>query len=89
MLITHEKPELEAKAHLAVTLGAQVTITGYWVWASFSAIPASATRTALKEAGFRWMRHKQKWAFRGALCTSRASMSWEYITDKYGEEVVA
>ena len=88
MLITHERAEIEEKAQLAKELGAETRICGWWVWARFDGKPSVETRATLKAEGFRWMSHKKEWAFKGARCSSRQSMGWDYIIGKYGEEAV-
>jgi hypothetical protein len=80
--------EIHKQAKLAATFGAIVTITGAWVWAGFKTIPGQAVRDELKANKWIWCRGKGKWAYRGKPCHSKKNMSWDYITNKYGEEKI-
>lgn len=78
--------ELHRQAQLAAKFGANVTITGQWVWAGFDKKPEQKILDTLKENRWIWCRNKSKWAYRGKPSTSRKSMDWNYITNKYGVE---
>jgi hypothetical protein len=83
------RQEVTAKAQYAALLGAQVVITGLWAWASFPEAPSKETREKLKAEGFRWAKNKGKWYFAGKPASNRRTMSWMYITSKYGAEELA
>ena len=75
---------IQQQAILAATLGAHVEITGSWVWAQFNTRPESSVLIQLKAHKWIWCKSKVKWAWRGAPCHSKKTMSWEYIVNKYG-----
>ena len=79
---------IQTQAIMAATLGARVEITGSWVWAQFNGKPEASVLTQLKANKWIWCKNKSKWAWRGAPCHSKKTMSWEYITNKYGIRVV-
>lgn len=76
--------ELTAKAITAKELGADIAITGQWVWASFTGKPSAETRQSLKDAGYRWSPNRGTRYFPSKPCASKTSMPWSYIVDKYG-----
>jgi hypothetical protein len=83
------KQELVAKGEFAVSLGAHVVITGSWVWADFPSKPDAEIRKQLIDEKFKWAAKKQKWYFAGKPRSGRKPMSWDYITNKYGQEELA
>ncbi len=42
-------------------------VVGAWVWVEFEEKPDADTRAALKEAGFRWIKKRGKWAHNGGV----------------------
>jgi hypothetical protein len=79
---------LRARAVYVATFGAQVVITGAWIWAKFQRMPDSSIRDRMKAAGFRWSKGKAKWYYAGAPSRARKSMSWQYVAQTYGVEPV-
>ncbi len=80
--------EVQRQVILAKSFGADVVVTGLWAWAQFTEKPAPDVLAQLKANRWIWCRGKGKWAYRGVLSHSRHSMSWEYITTKYGIKVI-
>ena len=61
-------------------------LVGSWVWCSFEAKPDEDTRKLLKEAGFRWVRKRSKWANNCVVpCRSSKGNPW----DKYEHQYVS
>jgi hypothetical protein len=79
---------LRARAVYVATFGAQVVITGAWIWAKFQRMPDSSIRDRMKAAGFRWSKKNAKWFYAGAVSTARRVMGWQYVTQTYGVEPV-
>ena len=59
-------------------------LVGAWVWVSFEEKPDEETRKLLKDAGFRWVRKREKWAHNCGLPT-RGSKSnpWDKYDHRY------
>jgi len=81
-----EPSNLIFMAHKARNMGAEVSITGQWVWATFSSKPPQAILEELRSSKWIWCRTKGKWAYREVKAHSHKAMPWDYITSKYGEE---
>jgi len=79
---------LKARAVYVATFGAQVVITGAWIWARFQKMPESSIRERMKSAGFRWSKNKEKWYYAGSPSRARKTMSWQYVAQTYGVETV-
>ena len=61
-------------------------LVGCWVWVSFDAKPEAETRQELKDAGFRWIRKRSKWAHNcGRPCRAGKGQPW----DKYETALVS
>ena len=59
-------------------------LVGCWVWVSFDEKPDEETRKLLKDAGFRWVRKRGKWAHNcGRPCRSSKSNPWDKYDHKY------
>ncbi len=59
-------------------------LVGCWVWVSFDEKPDEETRKLLKDAGFRWVRKRSKWAHNcGRPCRSSKSNPWDKYEHKY------
>lgn len=83
------KEELIKKAEIVrMTTGAEVVITGMWIWVRFEDKPSPEIRRQLKEEGFKWSKNKEKWYFAGKITFNKKAMDWEYIRARYGEEEV-
>ena len=79
---------VRAQAEMAANMGANVAITGSWVWAQFATKPSKDTLSTLKANKWIWCKSKGKWAYRGKPCHSKKTMTWDYITRKYGYETI-
>ena len=59
-------------------------MVGCWVWVSSDEKPDEDTRKLLKEAGFRWVRKRSKWANNcGVPCRSSKSNPWDKYEHRY------
>ncbi len=59
-------------------------LVGCWVWVSFDEKPDEEARKLLKEAGFRWVRKRSKWAHNcGKPCRSSKGNPWEKYEHQY------
>jgi hypothetical protein len=76
----------EKTASLANLKDLTIVRCGSWLWVSGN---TREHREVLKAAGFRWAPQKGKWYFAGTPARGKKRMSWDYITTKYGEEVLA
>jgi hypothetical protein len=65
--------------------GLEVVRCGSWLWVSGN---TREHKDRLKEMGLRWAPKKGKWYFAGTPRRGRKQMSWDYITEKYGEEIL-
>ena len=61
-------------------------LVGCWVWVSFDEKPDEDTRKLLKDAGFRWIRKRSKWAHNcGRPCRAGKGNPW----DKYDHQYIS
>jgi len=59
-------------------------LVGSWVWVSFDEKPEEDTRKLLKDAGFRWIRKRGKWAHNcGIPCKAGKTSPWDKYEHKY------
>ena len=59
-------------------------LVGCWVWVSFDEKPDEDTRKLLKEAGFRWIRKRGKWAHNcGIRCRAGKQSPWDKYEHRY------
>ena len=59
-------------------------LVGCWVWVSFDEKPDEDTRKLLKEAGFRWIRKRGKWAHNcGIRCRAGKQNPWDKYEHRY------
>jgi len=53
-------------------------LVGCWVWVTFDGKPEPEIRQTLKDAGFRWIRKREKWAHNcGRPCRAGKGKPWE------------
>ena len=72
-------------AHIAhMAPGADVSIIGTWIWATFPGKPSDDIRAALKEAKFRWNARRHCWQW-GHSKGVKSPKGREYLAAKYGE----
>ena len=59
-------------------------LVGSWVWVSFDEKPDEDTRKLLKDAGFRWVRKRSKWAHNcGVRTRGSKSNPWDKYDHRY------
>jgi len=59
-------------------------LVGAWIWVSFDEKPDEDTRKLLKDAGFRWVRKRSKWAHNcGIPCKASKTSPWSKYDHRY------
>ena len=85
-----KRREVEAKIAEVVEFCKREKLTaelvGAWVWVSFDEKPDEETRKLLKDAGFRWVKKRGKWAHNcGIKCRAGKISPW----DKYESTIIS
>ena len=83
-----KRREVEAKIAEVVEFCKQHKFTaelvGAWVWVSFEEKPDAETRKLLKDAGFRWVKKRGKWAHNCGIRTRGSKGNpWEKYDHRY------
>ena len=84
----HTEVELKVKEALNKIIhldGLEIEIVGVWIWVGGDTKPH---KEALKEAGFKWIPNKLKWAFAGKKSNGYGKMSMDEVREKYGSQAV-